>query len=65
MMSGYSWNARVPFVKVNIFLFDYDIGVSSANTLNFGQRKHDLVLSIDIGVEKTEDVLERILVGNN
>jgi hypothetical protein len=65
MMSDYSWNAKVPFIEVNICLLDYDVGVSSANTLDFGQRKHDLVLSIDIGVEKTEDVLERILVRDN
>jgi hypothetical protein len=43
-------------------LLDDNIGISSSDTLNLGQGKHNLVLSIDICIEKTQNVLERILV---
>lgn len=45
------------------YLLDDYVGVSSSDTFDFGQCKHDLVLSVDIGVEETEDVLECVLVG--
>ena len=66
-----------PFVEVNIslqleyrwnlmrHLLDNDVGVSSANTFDFCQGEHDFVLPVDVGVKKTEDVLECILVRDN
>jgi hypothetical protein len=55
----------IPFVEVNICLFDDDVGVSSSHTLDSGQGKHDLLFSINIGVEKTENVLESVLIRDN
>jgi hypothetical protein len=55
----------VPLVEVDVCLLDDDVGVSSAYTLDSGQGEHDLLLSINVGVEKTENVLEGILIGNH
>jgi hypothetical protein len=55
----------IPFVKVNIGLFDDDVRVSSSHTLDSGQSKHDLLFSINISVEKTENVLESVLIWDN
>jgi hypothetical protein len=55
----------IPLVEVDVGFLDDDVGVSSAYTLDSGQGEHDLLLSIDVGVEKTEDVLEGILIGNH
>jgi hypothetical protein len=55
----------LPFVEVNISLFDDDVGVSSSHTLDSGQRKHDLLFSINIGIEKTENMLESVLIWDN
>jgi hypothetical protein len=55
----------IPLVEVHISLLDDNVGVSSADTLDSGQSKHDLFLSINVGVEKTQDVLKSILIGNH
>jgi hypothetical protein len=55
----------IPLVEVDVGFLDDDVGVSSAYTLDSGQSEHDFLLSIDVGVEKTEDVLEGILIGNH
>ena len=44
------------------YLLDDDVGVSSTHTFDFCQCEHDLVLSVDVCVEQTENVLESILV---
>ena len=64
-----------PFVEINVrllvslweselYFLDNNVRVSSANTLDFSQCKHDFVFAIDIRVEQTENVLECILVGD-
>lgn len=44
----------VPLVEIDIGLFAYQVGIAATDTLNFGQGVHDLLLAVDIGVEKTE-----------
>lgn len=39
-------------------LFDNDVRVSSTNAFNLSQREHDFILSVNVGVEETENVLE-------
>lgn len=51
------WEGDEPLLQVDIGLFADDVGVSSANTLDFGQGVHDLTLAIDVGVQQTENVL--------
>jgi hypothetical protein len=48
---------RAPLVQIDISLFADQIGVSATDTLDFGQGVHDLPLSVDIGVQQTQDVL--------
>jgi hypothetical protein len=50
--------ACVPFVQVNIRLLADQVGISSAHPLDLRQGVHDLLLAIDVGVEKTEDELD-------
>jgi len=45
-------------VEVDVGLLQDQVGVSSANTLDLGEGKHRLLLSINIGVEETQDELE-------
>lgn len=44
--------------EVDISLLDDDVGVTWTNTLDFSHRVLDLSLTIDVGVEKTQDMLE-------
>lgn len=54
----------VPLVEVDVGLLADQVGVSATNTLDLGQGVHDLLLSVNIGVEKTEDELEvRLFAG--
>lgn len=46
-----------PLLQVDIGFFADNVGVSSANTLDFGQGVHDLTLAINVGVQQTENVL--------
>ena len=46
-----------PLIQVNVGLFADNVGVSSSNTLDLGQGVHDLALSINVGVQQTENVL--------
>ncbi len=48
----------VPLVEIHIGLLAYQVGVTTSDTLYLGKSIHDLLLAIDIGVEKTEDELE-------
>ena len=59
------WNSnRVPLVEINISLLADQVGVATADTLDLGQGVHDLLLTLNIGVEKTQDELEvRLLSG--
>lgn len=47
----------VPLGQINVGLLADDVGVSPAHTLDLGQCVHDLALSIDVGVQQTENVL--------
>lgn len=48
----------VPLVQVDIGLLADQVGVTTTDTLDLGQGVHDLFLSIDVGVEETENELE-------
>ena len=48
----------VPFAQVDIGLFADQIGISSTNTLDLGQGVHDLLLAIDVGIEKAKNELD-------
>jgi len=45
-------------VQVDVSLLADKVGVAPSNTLDLGQGVHDLLLSIDIGVEETQNELE-------
>jgi len=45
-------------VGVDIGLLENQVGETSANTSDGGQGVHDLVLSVDVGVSNTEQLLE-------
>ena len=47
-----------PLCQIYICLFADDICVPPSYTLDFSQGVHDLALSIDVGVEETENVGE-------
>jgi hypothetical protein len=46
----------VPLVQVNIGLLADQVGVSATDTLDLGQGVHNLLLSINVGVKKTQDL---------
>jgi hypothetical protein len=46
------------------YLLDHNVGVSSSDTFDFGQCEHDLLFSVNVGVEETKNVLECILIGD-
>lgn len=55
----------LPLVQVDIGLLANQVGVPATNTLDLGQGVHDLLLSIDVGVEETENELEvRLFAGD-
>ena len=47
-----------PLVEIYIGFLTHEVGVTAPDTLNFGQGVHDLLFSIDVGVEETKDELE-------
>lgn len=49
--------AYLPLVKVDIGLLANQVGVTTTHTLDFGQRVHDLALAIDVGIQKSQNVL--------
>ena len=50
----------VPLVQVDIGLLANQVRVSATDTLYLGQGVHDLLLSVDIGVQKTQDLTQHI-----
>jgi len=52
-------------VEINISLLTDQIRVSSSDSLYLGQCVHDLLLSFNIGVEETKDVLKIRLFPSN
>ena len=51
-----------PLGDIDLSLLAHSGGEAATNTLDGGQSVHDLLLSIDVGVEHTENVLELSLV---
>ncbi|KAE9537620.1 hypothetical protein AGLY_006643 [Aphis glycines] len=49
---------RRSFVKVNIGLFQYNVGKPSTNTFDGGHGEHDFTFAINVGTEDTQDVLK-------
>jgi hypothetical protein len=54
----------IPLVHVNACLLADQVGKATANTLDLGQGVHHLVLTIDVGVQDTQDVLKFFLVND-
>ena len=54
---GEQWTQYIPLVEVDIGLFADKVGVATTDTLDLGQGVHDLALSINVGVEETQNVL--------
>lgn len=46
----------VPLVQIDISLLADQVGVSATDTLDLGQGVHDLLLAINVGVQKTQDL---------
>ena len=51
------WTQYIPLVEVDIGLLADQVGVSATDTLDFGQSVHNFPLTVDIGVEETQNVL--------
>lgn len=47
-----------PLRQINVGLLENDVGVSPTDTLNRGHGEHNLLPTIDVGVEDTQDVLK-------
>ena len=58
----YGLRNDAPLVQIDVGLLANDVGVSPTNTLDLGQGVHNLSLSIDVGVQQTENVLTIIRV---
>ena len=59
------FSINVPLVEVDIGLLADQVGVAATDTLDLGQGVHDLLLTLNIGVEETQNVLEvRLLAGH-
>ena len=56
---------NLPLVQVDIGFLADQVGVSATDALDFSQGVHDLLLSIDVRVEETEDELEVGLLSSN
>lgn len=48
----------LPFVQVDVGFLAYQVRISASHALYLGERVHDLLLAVDIGVEESEDELE-------
>ena len=55
---SYELRNDAPLIQIDIGFLADDVGVSSTNTLDLSQGVHDLALSIDVGVQQTENVLD-------
>ena len=50
-----------PLVHVHLCLLAADVREAASNTADGGQSKHDLLLTIDVGVQHTQNVLKRVI----
>ena len=48
----------IPLSHVDVSLLADEVGESSADTTDGGEGVHDLLATIDVGVQHTKDVLE-------
>ena len=53
---------RLPLANIHLSLLAHGSGETATNTLDGGQGVDDLLLSINVGVEDTQNVLEFSLV---
>lgn len=59
--AGASQGGRgAPLVDVHLGLLAADVGEAAADTPDGGQREHDLLLAVDVGVQHTQNVLKLI-----
>lgn len=62
---AYISDKNVPLVEIDIGLLADQVGVAATDTLDLGQGVHDLLLTLNIGVKETQNVLEvRLLAGH-
>ena len=52
----------IPLVNIDFSLLANSSGKTTTNTLDGGKGIHDLLLTVNVGVENTENVLEFTLV---
>ena len=55
----------LPLVNINFSLLANSSGKTTTNTLDGGKGIHDLLLTVNVGVENTENVLEFTLVNKS
>lgn len=60
-INKYKEEKNEPFVHVYVGLLADDVGETSPNTLDGGESEHDLLLSIDVGVQHTQNMLELLI----
>ena len=53
---------NLPLANINLSLLADSSGKTTTNTLDRGQGINDLLLTINVGIENTENVLEFTLV---
>lgn len=56
---------HAPLVKVHIGLLAHQVGIPETHTLDLRQRVHNLALAVDIGVQKTQNVLRARVMANS
>ena len=55
----------LPLVQVDVGLLAHQVGIPATDTLDLGEGVHDLLLAIDVGVEKTQNELKVRLFARN
>jgi hypothetical protein len=56
IFSAHRFESRIPLVQVDIGLLADQVGVTATDTLYLGQGVHDLLLTLDIGVQQSKDL---------
>lgn len=57
-MKSSHWYGGIYLVQIHIGLLANQVGVTTTDTSDLGERVHNLLLSLDVGVQKTENELE-------
>ena len=58
------WESLVPLVHINFSLAANNTSITTTAALDGGEGKHDLLATINIGVEQTQNVLKATLFRN-